>query len=140
VRLLVFALALAAAACEPVLPPGSELVPGSPLVVVVTRYGSIEEKSAVEAWVAATDLDAVRRLQQEANSLPRFPGETIFCPFDEGSHYRVEFVYANGAGLTLFAEIRGCRGVGPTYDGHWTNWSAIDHRFLDDLERISPPG
>jgi len=115
-------------------------VPGSPLVVVVTRYGSIEEKSAVESWVVVSDPEAVRNLQQEANSLPRFPRETIFCPFDEGSHYRVEFVYANGAGLTLFAEIRGCRGVGPAYNGHWTNWSAIDHRFLDDLERVSPPG
>lgn len=136
VRLLIIVVALLAAACEPALPPGSELVPGSPLLVQVTRYGSIDDRSAVQGRVTVTSREEVNRLQQDANGLPPFPQQTMFCPYDDGSHYAVRFIYADGLALTVFAEIRGCQGVGPTYDGRWVRWSATDHAFLDDLETI----
>jgi hypothetical protein len=65
---------------------------------------------------------------------PPFPRSPIFCPFDDGSHYRVRFSYADGSTRTLFAERRGCQGVGLGDDGTWVAWSATDRRFLSDLD------
>jgi hypothetical protein len=136
VRLLALALALIAASCAP---SQADLVPGFPIRAEITLYGPVPDQ-ALQARSSVVDVVTVRTLQHNANALPPFPKGTIFCPFDDGSHYAIRFVYANGAALMLFAEIRGCQGVGPTYNGRWVRWSATDQTFLDDLERISPPG
>ncbi len=60
---------------------------------------------------AVTDSQMVRRLQNDVNSLPPFPGGPISCPDDDGSYYRLDFAYADGRirGFTL--EATGCRGL-----------------------------
>lgn len=94
-------------------------------------YGPVYDSS-----VTVTDQAEVANLAADANRLPPFPKGTIYCPMDDGSHYQVRFVYTNVFVRTLFAEIKGCQGVGFQDGTSWVASSATDERFLDDLAAL----
>ncbi|MHB8611248.1 MAG: hypothetical protein ACYDAL_02315 [Candidatus Dormibacteraceae bacterium] len=98
--------------------PKAMLLPGAPDAVKVARYGAKPFGPAADnAWtpdavVTVTDIKRVARLAADTNNLPLFPTGNYNCPYSDGSHYELQFSFANGDRRSLFAERQGCEGVG----------------------------
>jgi len=126
--------------------PTAILLPGTPDAVKVARYGAKPFGPAADttwtpdAVVTVTDIKRVALLAADANNLPPFPTGNYGCPNSDGSHYELQFSFANGDRRTLFAERQGCEGVGfedaPYESGASIAWSMTDHRLLNDLDAL----
>ncbi|MFI5091039.1 MAG: hypothetical protein ACHP7P_13365 [Terriglobales bacterium] len=127
--------------------PRAMLIPGTPDAVKVARYGAKPFGPAADAtpWtpdavVTVTDTKRVALLAADANNLPPFPTGNYSCPSSDGSHYELQFSFANGDRRTLFAERQGCEGVGfedaPYGSDESIAWSMTDHRLLNDLDAL----
>ena len=104
----------------------------------MTHYASFDAGRGIDRTDVLTDAATLRRLQGEANSLPSSPNARYYyyCPFDDGSYFRVAFVYELGAARTLYVDPMGCQGVSLSYGGEWVRWSLPDPRFVNDLQKI----
>jgi hypothetical protein len=127
--------------------PRAMLVPGTPDVLNVARYGPKPTGPSADTtpWTAdadvnVTDTKRVARMAADANNLPLFPNGNFSCPYSDGSHYELQFSFANGDRRTLFVEKQGCQGVGfadiAYGSGPSIAWSMTDHRLLNDLEAL----
>ena len=123
------------------------LVLGDPNAVKVARYGPEPTgvKAGTNPWspdatATVTDRRTVSSLLQDANNLPVFPSGNFSCPSNDGSHYEVQFYFANGDRRTLFADRTGCRGVGFQEAASGSNvsiaWSLTDPHLLNDLDAL----
>jgi hypothetical protein len=116
------------------------LVPETPQVATVDRHGpagpELPQVAPLEkTTVSVTDAATLAKLAADANRLPAFPSGTMLCPMDDGSYYRVSFAFPGGGRDVLYAQRRGCQGVGHEL-GRWIAWSAADTAFLEDLDAL----
>lgn len=78
-------------------------LPGTADALRVARYGAKPFGPAAgttpwtpDAVVNVTDIKRVARLAADANDLPVFPNGNYSCPSSDGSHYELQFSFANG--------------------------------------------
>ena len=77
------------------------------------------------------------RSDGSSSQVPVVPSGGYSCPFDNGSHYEVQFSYANGDRTTLYVARHGCQFVGlDDNSGTAHAWSMTDSRLLNDLDAL----
>ena len=114
-------------------------VPDTPSRLVVTHVGpAAGVKSPASFTFTVTDPISIRQLKDAVNELPAFPSGTVFCPFDDGSSYRLAFMYEDGSDRDLRLEATGCRGLSVDGSERETAIALNDpqlYALLDELEQ-----
>jgi hypothetical protein len=86
-----------------------------------------------------TDSARVTKIVRDLNSLQPIPGTgdvISSCPNDDGSHFLLVFLYANGDQWTVDVQRQGCQRV--TAGGFWPRiFASSNPQLLKDLDALN---
>jgi hypothetical protein len=88
----------------------SELIPGTPCAMVLSRYRTLHQQPRLQL-VGRADIRSpalLRQLTSEFDALPPAPKGGLACPNDNGSRITVDLKYRHHRTLRLTASLSGC--------------------------------
>jgi hypothetical protein len=117
---------------------GSELIPGAPCAIVLSRYRALQVRPGTRLVGRAEIRSAplLRQLTSEFDALPPAPKGAFACPNDNGSHITASLKYAHHRVLQLTVAISGC----PEARRELVVRSALGHvgaKLIGQLERLT---
>jgi hypothetical protein len=109
--------------------------------VLIQQFGGMNDQPALglKATLQTSDPVMVSKLVHDLNALPAFPNEIMSCPSDDGSHFVLEFAYANGTSTRVTVEATGCSGVYIGGSNHAVAWTRTAPAFLETLKGLPTP-
>jgi hypothetical protein len=109
--------------------------------VLIKQFGGMNDQPALglKASLQTSDPAMVSKLVHDVNALPAFPSEIMSCPSDDGSHFTLEFAYADGTSTSVTVEATGCSGVYIGGSNHAVAWTRTAPAFLDTLNGLLAP-
>jgi hypothetical protein len=109
--------------------------------VLINQFGGMNDQPAfvLKASLETSDPEMVSKLVHDLNALPAFPDGVISCPIDDGSHFVLEFAYADGTRASVTVEATGCSGVYIGGSNHAVAWTRTAPAFLDALNGMLAP-
>jgi hypothetical protein len=117
------------------------LVRRGPTSVLIKQFGGMNDQPALglKASLQTSDPAMVSELVHGLNALPAFPSEIMSCPSDDGSHFVLEFAYADGTSTSVTAEATGCSGVYIGGSNQAVAWTRTAPAFLETLKGMLAP-
>lgn len=110
-----------------------ELVPGTPCVVVLSRYRGLPARLVARVELRRASL--LRRLTSEFDALRPMPPGAYACPDDNGSEIKAILRYPRQQSLQMDIALSGCRAVARGPVGRWA-MQPPGEQLLTQLERL----
>lgn len=109
--------------------------------VLIKQFGGMNDQPGLglKASLETSDPALVSKLVHDLNALPAFPNEIMSCPSDDGSHYVLEFAYADGTSTSVTVEATGCSGVYLGGSNQAVAWTRTAPAFLVTLNGLLTP-
>lgn len=114
-----------------------ELVPGTPCVIVLSRYRGLPARPGTQlvARVELRRASLLRRLTSEFDALRPMPPGNYACPDDNGSEIKAILKYPHQQSLQMDIALSGCRDVARGPVGRWAT-QPPGEQLLTQLERL----
>jgi hypothetical protein len=109
--------------------------------LLIDEFGWTNDQTSLDlkASLQTTDPTLISKLVHDLNALPAFPNELMSCPSNDGSHFALEFAFADGTRTSVTVEATGCSGVYLGGSNQAVAWTRTAPAFLDTLNGLLAP-